>query len=65
MGTKLLDKKLISPERQKEIAELAKRNVELLMQGADLDDTPEELANGRVFAENCLRKPLSVWRITK
>ena len=63
MGTKIFDKKSISPERRKEIAELAKRNVELLMQGADFDDTPEELANGRAFAKNCLRQPLSIGRI--
>ncbi|MCR4799045.1 MAG: hypothetical protein K5860_00900 [Bacteroidales bacterium] len=40
------DKKL-TPQREKEIEEMARRNYELSMQGYEFDDTPEDLENLR------------------
>lgn len=45
MKTKIFDKKLISPERQKEIEERATRNYELAMQGYNFEDTQEDIDN--------------------
>lgn len=40
------DKKL-TPQREMEIEEIARRNYELSMQGYEFDDTPEDLENLR------------------
>ncbi|MCR4799046.1 MAG: hypothetical protein K5860_00905 [Bacteroidales bacterium] len=45
------DKKL-TPQREKEIEEMARRNYELSMQGYEFDDTPEDLENIRRILKN-------------
>ena len=45
------DKKL-TPQREKEIEEVARRNYELSMQGYEFDDTPEDLENIRKILKN-------------
>lgn len=45
MGTKIFDKKLISPERMQEIEERATRNYELAMQGYNFEDTQKDIDN--------------------
>ena len=45
------DKKL-TPQREKEIEEMARRNYELSMQGYEFDDTPEDLENIRKILKN-------------
>lgn len=44
---KIDDKKMLTPEREREIEEMARRNYELSMQGYEFDDTPEDLENLR------------------
>lgn len=44
---KISDMKRITPEREKEIDEMARKNYELSMQGYEFDDTPEDLENLR------------------
>ena len=43
--TKFFDKKKISPKRRREIEEYARRNFELMMQGYEFEDTPEDIEN--------------------
>ena len=44
-NTKIFDKKKISPKRRREIEEYARRNFELMMQGYEFEDTPEDIEN--------------------
>lgn len=49
---KIDDKKMLTPDREHEIEEMARRNYELSMQGYEFDDTPEDLENIRRILMN-------------
>ena len=42
----------LTPQREMEIEEIARRNYELSMQGYEFDDTPEDLENLRRILMN-------------